>query len=254
MWIGTFNLLNFSKELGNKSAAYGIFTRRASPRSIRPSVSLFFHNFHPGGYNCPGSIHLSMTVSYSDEEIISAIKIGGFREAPYVKYMYLRFQSQVVNYVIKNNGSEEDAKDIYQDGVVALYENIKTGKYKGEGSLSSYLYSICRFMWLNKLKRKGIEKRVNEEARHEEFEESSLPRMIENEKEERILELFDQLGEQCREVLIYSIFYGYSMDEIYKKMGYENAQIARNKKYKCVKRLKKLLENREDIRQLLKGN
>ncbi|MEM7101629.1 MAG: sigma-70 family RNA polymerase sigma factor [Bacteroidota bacterium] len=195
-----------------------------------------------------------MTAAYSDEEIISAIQAGGFIEDRYVKYLYFRFQPKVLSFVQSNSGSEEEARDIYQDGVVSLYENIKTGKYRGEGSLAAYLFSICRFMWLNKLKRKGIEKRVGEEIRPDDFVESALPSMLEQEKEEQILELFGELGEHCREVLIYSIFYGYSMEEIYKKMGYENAQIARNKKYKCIKRLKKLLENREDIRQLLRGN
>ena len=112
--------------------------------------SLFYHFFlifSPGGYNDPGSIHYSMTVTYSDEEIISAIQAGGFSEERYVKYLYFRFQPKVLSFVLKNSGSEDEARDIYQDGVVSLYENIKTGKYRGEGSLAAYLFSICRFMW-----------------------------------------------------------------------------------------------------------
>ena len=193
-----------------------------------------------------------MNLAYSDKEIIQGITNGTLDEEKYLKFLYKKNRDVIFGYIKKNSGSEEEAKDVFQDGIISLYENIKENRYNGDASLSSYLYSICRFIWLNKLKRKGIEQKVINNTQHSEIDPGPLPDLISEERRSNIMKLFDEIGEQCKEILIYSIYQNLSMDEIYQKMGFQNAQVARNKKYKCAKRLKKLLEDRPDIRRLLK--
>ena len=51
---------------------------------------------------------------------------------------------------------------------------------------------------------------------------------------------FDQLGEPCHELLEQFYFHRKSMDEICATMGYKNPESAKNQKYKCMERLRKM--------------
>lgn len=194
-----------------------------------------------------------MTQKYSDIEIIEGIKTGGIQEERFLKFLYQKNKTAVIDLILKNKGSLEEAKDVYQDAIVALYENIKASKYRGESAIGSYLYSIARFIWLNRLKRKSIEQKVLDIQRPTEVQMSHLNKILEKEQEQKIIAIFQSLGEQCKEVLVYSIYYEYSMKEIFEKMDYKNEQVVRNKKSKCMKQLKKMIELQPEILKLLKS-
>ena len=50
----------------------------------------------------------------------------------------------------------------------------------------------------------------------------------------------ESLGEPCRSILKDFYMHSQSMEEITEKFGYTNADNAKNQKYKCLKRLKKV--------------
>jgi DNA-directed RNA polymerase specialized sigma24 family protein len=63
------------------------------------------------------------------------------------------------------------------------------------------------------------------------------------EKEEafdRMAKALDGLGEPCRSIIEDFYFNGQTMETIRDKFGYTNADNAKNQKYKCLQRLKKL--------------
>jgi len=194
-----------------------------------------------------------MNQKYSDREIINAIRRGGLQEERYLKFLYQKNKTAVMDLIVKNNGSQAEAKDVFQDAVVALYENIKSSKFRGESALGSYLYSIARFMWLNRLKRKSIEQKFLDTQAPEKIADSHLNAMLDAEKKQKIIAIFQSLGEQCKEILVYSIYYEYSMKEIFEKMDYKNEQVVRNKKSKCMKQLKEMIKVRPEILSILKN-
>ena len=57
-------------------------------------------------------------------------------------------------YVQKNNGSQEEAKDIFQDAVACLYQNLRMGKFKGDSSVKTYVHAIAKRLWLSQLRKK----------------------------------------------------------------------------------------------------
>jgi RNA polymerase sigma factor (sigma-70 family) len=93
-------------------------------------------------------------------------------------------------------------------------------------------------------------KRLNEKKRfHGKIEETETFLEIENEMEdvEEKEQLFqqmamalDELGEPCRSIIEGFYFNSQTMDEIRDKFGYTNTDNAKNQKYKCLQRLKKL--------------
>ena len=71
-------------------------------------------------------------------------------------YLYKKYQGSILNMVQKNNGNEEDALDIFQEGLIALWTNISKGKFKvqDKAKISTYLYALCRNIWISRLRKK----------------------------------------------------------------------------------------------------
>ena len=60
----------------------------------------------------------------------------------------------MVKMVLKNNGTEEEAQDIYQDALIVFWEKVVKDELTLTAKISTYLYSICYNLWLKELDRK----------------------------------------------------------------------------------------------------
>ena len=94
-------------------------------------------------------------LNISDDELVKAIKKGGLEREKALRHLYFRkkVREAIVQNVLANSGNMHQAKDIFHEGIITLDENIREGKYRGQGSLNSYLRSICRFKWLKVLEK-----------------------------------------------------------------------------------------------------
>src|SRR5438105_1297170 len=57
----------------------------------------------------------------------------------------------VQSLVINNNGTTDDAKDIFQEAMIVLYEKARSGTFELNCQIKTYVYSVCRRLWLKKL-------------------------------------------------------------------------------------------------------
>lgn len=166
----------------------------------------------------------------SDEEVIARIKKGDERA---LDFLYKKNYKMMVNMIIKNNGSEEEAKDVYQEALVVVWQKALSSDFVLTSKISTYLYSICQNLWRKELERKG---------KHTGEDEITSFVITDIDKKERIAvinQCINDLGETCRSILTYYYFDGMSMAEIAEKMGFANADTAKTKKYKCKQELDK---------------
>lgn len=177
----------------------------------------------------------------SEQQILVALAGGKAPADDALRQLYFDNRAVIRAFVRENNGTEEEAKDVVQDAVIAFYENVKMGKFRGESAISTYLFSIARFMWLNRLKRKQLENNTLERTIHENAEPSLPQRITDRETRQHLADLFGRLQSGCQEVLMDALYHDFSMKEIAARMGYENEQVARNKKHGCMKKLKEML-------------
>lgn len=170
--------------------------------------------------------------------------LTGLKESdPVVIKEIYRLNFNVVRaYIIKNSGSFEDAKDIFQEALVVLFENTQSSSFLLTCSLKTYLYSVSRRLWLKKLrdeKRRQFSER--EVVSHIAMVEEDLEYYEKRNQNFRQLEsALNQIGEPCKSILESFYFDKKQMDEIASSFGYTNADNAKNQKYKCLKRLKKI--------------
>lgn len=194
-----------------------------------------------------------MTTVILNNQIVDLIKAGGTERQKAIALIYRdpKLKNQIVDFVKKNNGSQEDGIDIFHEGIIAFDDNIRKDKYRGEGDVKGYLYSICRFIWLNKLKRN---KRIVYTPENETLDDIiyDTPESISLvDEQKKILDLLlDQLGDKCKQILeMWKL--SYSMEEIAQKVELKNAGVARRQRYKCYQKLLKLLDKHPKIKLLL---
>lgn len=185
--------------------------------------------------------------------IVAAIQDGGRSAEDALKELYRSHRTQVLGYLRKQGAGREEAKDLFQDAVIAAFENISAGKFRGDSSLNSYLISIARFLWINRQRREQIKDRVYGALEFDDKDLGYLPVFLAQEAKQQVATIFQSLGEDCHKTLSLSIYYDYSMKEIAEQMSYSSEQVARNKKYRCLSRLRKLMGKEPGIEQLLKN-
>jgi RNA polymerase sigma factor (sigma-70 family) len=158
-----------------------------------------------------------------------------------LKIVYQKNKNLVFSYILKNSGSLDQAKDVYQETIIAYYENVKADKFKAESSMATYIYSIAKFKWLNQIKKNNTRNAHHDKIETETFHHGHLVTIIDEERKQGILDVLSELGDGCKNLLIESIYNNASMKEIVQQGDYSSEQIVRNKKYKCIQKLKKLI-------------
>jgi RNA polymerase sigma factor (sigma-70 family) len=168
-----------------------------------------------------------------DQEILQRLKK---RDERALDFLYKKHYKMMLNMVVKNSGSEDEAKDIFQDALIVFWEKVtKDTEFVLSSKISTYLYSICQNLWRKELERKN---------RHSgEMVENG--EVMDHDREERvniIQKCISSLNESCRQILTLYYFEKMSMGEISEIMGLANADTAKTKKYKCKQELDKTIK------------
>lgn len=168
-----------------------------------------------------------------DSNVLERISHGDEKA---LDYLYRKYYKMMTSVVIKNNGTEQEAKDIYQDALIVFWQKVIGNELILTSKISTYLYSICLNLWRKELDRKS--RLTNEEQENEAayFDDDS------KEIGAIVRECIDQLGDTCKKILMYYYFDDMSMQDIADKLGLANIDTAKTKKYKCKKRLDSLIK------------
>jgi len=152
-----------------------------------------------------------------------------------LEFLYQKYYRMMTKLVITNSGTEEEARDVYQDALIVFWQKATSGNLVLTSKMSTYIYSICQNLWRKELDRK---KRLSSEEK-----DTSVTLDTESAEREAILaRCIDQLGETCKKVLMFYYFEEMSMQDIADKLGFANTDTAKTKKYKCKKKLDELVK------------
>lgn len=165
-----------------------------------------------------------------------------------VSTIYNEHYNMVQAYVLNNNGTYDDARDVFQEAMVVLFENVQNKDFVLTCQIKTYIYSVARRIWLKKLHQQGKQASFAENLDEIVSIETDVDQ---HEKQQYEFEMMDtamnSLGEPCKSLL--SAFYleKKDMHQISIEFGYTNADNAKNQKYKCLMRLKKLFFSHYNI-------
>ena len=158
-----------------------------------------------------------------------------------VETLYKSHFSMIQHFVTNNNGSFDDARDIFQEAMITLYEKVQLDNFALTCQIKTYLFSICKNLWLKRLQQMGKYSAPLSAQEETISVEEDLDRF---EKKDAAFAIMDRalnsLGEPCKSLLEGYYLNKKGMQELASQFGYTNADNAKNQKYKCLMRLKKL--------------
>ena len=161
--------------------------------------------------------------------------------------IYNQFFPSIRQFIYRNNGSLEDARDIFNDAIMVVLQKVREGTLDLKCSLKTYIYAICRNLWLKKIKAEKIEM-IN----YEEIEDTMYSAEVVEEElysVNRAHLLFQKhlvrMNPTCQD-LLGSFLEGKSFREITEELKFENENYARKRKYRCVKLLIKRIKSDPD--------
>ncbi|HVG12662.1 MAG TPA: sigma-70 family RNA polymerase sigma factor [Flavisolibacter sp.] len=156
-----------------------------------------------------------------------------------IETIYKENYNMVQSLVTANNGSSDDAKDIFQEAMMVLFEKARSGTFELNCLLKTYVYSVCRRLWLKKLLHQNRFTLSDVEAETVAVEEDLDHHYRKDEEFGMMENAMGNLGEPCKSLLEAYYLQKRNMQEIAASFGYTNAENAKNQKYKCLIRLKK---------------
>jgi len=179
--------------------------------------------------------------------ILKAIKEGDAKS--FLEVLYKREYPKVKSYIYKNNGSEEEAKDVFQEALMVLVSHVKLGKFKEQYEVGAFIFSVARNAWRKRAPKINSQEELEEV---ETFSYSPYEEMFNKERKQVIGDLLEKLGENCKNILVASMYHGLSLKEIAEEYNYGSVDVVKTRTYKCKKRLSELISRDSKLESYLK--
>ncbi len=167
-----------------------------------------------------------------------------------ILYTDAEFKSQVSQFLRSKGSNHEEADDIFTNAIIATSLQIHKNKTLPHKGIKPYIFSICKYLWYNELKKRKVRK-VSLQEFNLENGETPATFLFDKDTKQITTKLLERIGNPCQSVLkMWS--YGYRMKEIAQKVGYSSESVARKKKYKCLKKLIDIIDSDAELKQYLR--
>ncbi len=191
---------------------------------------------------------------YNDEQILKGILR---HDNLILQYIYKQYYYKVNYFIKKNQGSEDDANDIFQEAIIVIYRKLKENDLIFEkSSFQGYLFSVCRFLWLKQLEKRRIEKeKLNDSLPYQEdlYDDNLVDIVEKNEKYGLYQKHFKALSTDCQK-LMELFFEKVPLKEIARIMGYKGEKYAKTRKYKCKELLISRIKQDAEYKKILEDD
>lgn len=153
-----------------------------------------------------------------------------------IKQIYDLALPSVIYWVKENNGTETDARDIFQEALIALFKKVESGDFDLTCTLKSYIRIVARNLWLTRLRnQKNKRESPLEDVEMVDLDDDILQQIEYSEKEQLYFKHFDTLGEKCRKILQW-FFDKTPLKEIAKRLDTSESYI-KKRKFICKEKL-----------------
>lgn len=192
-------------------------------------------------------------IDYSNLELLNGIRRN---DTIVLQYIYKNFYSKINFFIKKNSGDDDDANDVFQEAIIIIFRKLKNDDLVLDCSFETYLYSVCRFLWLKQLEKRKLEKekiKDNHEY-NEDIYDDGLEKVVDlNERYRLYQKHFSNLGKDCQKVLQLYID-KVPLKNIAQIMGFKSEKYAKKRKFKCKDYLVKSIKQDLEYKKILNGD
>lgn len=178
----------------------------------------------------------------TDQHIIDGLRN---RDDTAFKYLQVKFQDSIRMMVLEMGGNQEDAKDVFSEGLIALIRLVDQDDFTLTCKLGTLIYALCNKKW-----KQHLEKRVAASNYHVRKLDTEPERDFTEDSDYQLYrdifwDSFKKLDKVCRDILE-----GYlkeiSPRDIAEALGYSYGYV-RKRKSLCHSYLMKMIENHRDF-------
>lgn len=186
-------------------------------------------------------------VHYTVEAILEGLKTS---DSKVLEYVYKKYFPIVRFFVIKNSGTDEDAKDVFQEAIILIYKKLKDESLDLNCAFKTYLYSVCRILWLRQLEKKKVRNEVVTDNQVFVQLDEDIEELVAEQEQFRIYQKhFQLLHKDCQEIL--RLFLKkVPLKEIAQKMNIKSDKYLKKRKYACKEALIKRIQNDPDYKRI----
>lgn len=175
-----------------------------------------------------------------EESIIEGIRNHNSR---ILQHVYDTQFPIIESYIIHNQGTRDQAKDVFQEAMIVVYKRVRSGKLELSCKFGTYLYAICKNIWIQERKKYLLrsEKLRQQPLMVNDPGPADDP-LLQSHLSELFNKHFGELSEDCQKIL--SMFFNnFNVEEIRTAMNYKDVHHAADRKYRCKKSLIKRIVN-----------
>lgn len=185
----------------------------------------------------------------TDQKWLEAIRSG---DKDGLTQLYQYVMPSIVKLVIRNGGTKEHAKDLFQDAILILYKKLQYSEITLTSSFSTFFIAVCRNLWANHLKKKSnnhvtfsdeIKLILDDQPDWYELEEQSMQTRL-------LYKAFSKLGDDCRQ-LLELFFLKIPMEEIMVRLKYNSYEYVRRRKFMCKNKLIDFIKNDPSYKEFM---
>lgn len=161
-----------------------------------------------------------------------------------------RYFPMVLDFVIRHGGHHERAEDLYEEGLIALYECVRRPGFELRCKVSTLFYSICRNLYFKGLKNQNHIMVRNEPDMELMDENADIIAAIEGkERMDYFRTVFSRLGPDCQRLLTLAIVEELPVNKIMELMNYGSAGYLYKRKSQCKDKLLDLFKSESNLEQ-----
>ena len=166
-----------------------------------------------------------------------------------IQAIYAEFAPRIESSILKKGGRKEDARDVFQEALLIIWRKAQSPEFVLTSSFYTFLYGVCLNLWRRKLKKKDNNAVTILEAKGLKDEENIEVELEIKERHRVFSEHFSAMDRDCQR-LLRLFFEGKSMKQIADLLGIDNDHAARNRKYRCQKKLEDSILNDARYKEL----
>lgn len=178
---------------------------------------------------------MALSMIHPDQRYIEALLNNDYAV---INEIYQRFAPRISRMVVRNNGSETDAADVFQETLLMIYRKAHDQQFELTCPMEAFLYLVCRNRWINELQKRNRNVTITDEQGFDVGEDAAGAYhefMVKEQRRQLVLEKLQLLDEGCRQLLQLT-WAGQSLREIARTLNFTYAY-ARKKKSGCMSKL-----------------
>ncbi len=145
----------------------------------------------------------------------------------------------VAGFVARNGGTFQDAKDIFHDAFVILYEKLVFESFTPEITEEAYLVGIAKHLWIRKFK--DDDRKIPMDQMEEGI---SLSEEYFDDSENRLTSMLEMTGRKCMELLRAFYYDNLPLQKIRRLFGFSSVHSASVQKFKCIEKMRNVIQQK----------